>query len=96
MSKGSVEITSVDSRMGMMSPPKQGHGQTEVFKASFASAFNTDDGPRGSQCLELEAQDCENDHLPVDLELCRIGCSSLISTNPWALLKFVGESSNCC
>lgn len=63
----------------------------EMFNAFFASVFSTDDGPRGSQCLELEDQDCEN-----DLELCSIGCSSSISTNPWGLLKFMGESSNCC
>ncbi|KAJ7404802.1 hypothetical protein WISP_143578 [Willisornis vidua] len=31
-------------------------------------SFNMEDGPRGSQCLELEDHDCENDHLPVDHE----------------------------
>ncbi|KAJ7406658.1 hypothetical protein BTVI_64975 [Pitangus sulphuratus] len=40
--------------------------KTEVFNASFASVFNTHDGPRGSQCPELEDHDCRNDQLPVN------------------------------
>ncbi|KAJ7399383.1 hypothetical protein BTVI_115488 [Pitangus sulphuratus] len=43
--------------------------KAEVFDIFFASAFNTDDGPRGSQCPELEDHDCKNDQLPVDLEI---------------------------
>lgn len=97
MAKGRVEITSVDSRMGMMvSPHKQGHGHGGGVNAFFVSVFSIDDGPRGSQCLELEDQDCENDQLPVDLELCSMVCSKSISTNPRDMLKFVRESSNCC
>ncbi|KAJ7408401.1 hypothetical protein WISP_121091 [Willisornis vidua] len=39
------------------------------FNAVFASVFNMDDRPRGSQSLELEDHDCENDQLPVDPEI---------------------------
>lgn len=40
--------------------------KAQGFSTFFASIFNTDDGPRGSQCLELENHDCENDQLQVD------------------------------
>ncbi|KAJ7403166.1 hypothetical protein BTVI_79711 [Pitangus sulphuratus] len=40
----------------------------ETFNAFFASVFNTDDGPRGSQCPEPEGHDCEHDQLPADPE----------------------------
>ncbi|KAJ7402464.1 hypothetical protein BTVI_86145 [Pitangus sulphuratus] len=33
------------------------------------SSFNPDDGPRGSQCPELQDHDCTKDQLPVDPEL---------------------------
>ncbi|KAF4792231.1 hypothetical protein TURU_123200 [Turdus rufiventris] len=45
--------------------------KAEMFNAFFASVFNIDDGPRGSQCLELEDYDCKNDQLPVNPELVR-------------------------
>ncbi|KAJ7395326.1 hypothetical protein BTVI_155997 [Pitangus sulphuratus] len=35
-----------------------------VFNAFFASVFNMDDRPGGSQCRELEDHDCENDQQP--------------------------------
>ncbi|RMC04164.1 hypothetical protein DUI87_18983 [Hirundo rustica rustica] len=43
--------------------------KAETFNAFFASVFNTDDGPRGFQCPELEDYDCENDQLPVNPKL---------------------------
>ncbi|KAJ7399311.1 hypothetical protein BTVI_116089 [Pitangus sulphuratus] len=43
-----------------------GQRQGRMF---FASVFNTDDRPKGSQCPELEDHDCENDQLPVDPEI---------------------------
>ncbi|KAJ7395802.1 hypothetical protein BTVI_151811 [Pitangus sulphuratus] len=45
--------------------------KSEVFNAFFASVFNMDDGPRGSQCPELEDHDCKNDQLPVNPETVR-------------------------
>ncbi|KAJ7404159.1 hypothetical protein WISP_147211 [Willisornis vidua] len=42
--------------------------KAEAFDTFFASLFNMDDGPRGSQCPELEDHDCENDELPVNPE----------------------------
>ncbi|KAJ7397220.1 hypothetical protein BTVI_137436 [Pitangus sulphuratus] len=42
--------------------------KAEVFYAFFASTFNTDDEPGGSQWPELEDHGCENDQLPVDPE----------------------------
>ncbi|KAJ7413995.1 hypothetical protein WISP_87188 [Willisornis vidua] len=42
--------------------------KAEVFNTFFASVFNMDDGPRGSQCSELEDHDCECDQLPVNPE----------------------------
>ncbi|KAJ7423196.1 hypothetical protein BTVI_10858 [Pitangus sulphuratus] len=42
--------------------------KAEVFNAFFASVFSMDDGPRGSQCPDLEDNDYENDQLPVDPE----------------------------
>lgn len=41
----------------------------EMFYAFIASACNTDDGLKGSQCPELENCGCENEKLPVDPEL---------------------------
>ncbi|KAJ7403656.1 hypothetical protein BTVI_75840 [Pitangus sulphuratus] len=46
-------------------------GKAEVFGAFFASVFNTGDGPRGSQCPELQDRACENDQLPVNPETVR-------------------------
>ncbi|KAJ7404859.1 hypothetical protein WISP_143116 [Willisornis vidua] len=43
--------------------------KAEVFIAFFASVFNTDDGPRESQCPELEDHDYKNDQLPTDPEI---------------------------
>ncbi|TRZ09559.1 hypothetical protein HGM15179_017547 [Zosterops borbonicus] len=42
--------------------------KAEVLNAAFASSFETD-GPRGSQCSELEDHDCENDKLLVNPSL---------------------------
>ncbi|KAJ7425489.1 hypothetical protein BTVI_02751 [Pitangus sulphuratus] len=41
-------------------------GKAEVFNAFFSFVFPTYDGPRGSQCPELEDHDCKNDQLTVD------------------------------
>ncbi|KAJ7399987.1 hypothetical protein BTVI_109646 [Pitangus sulphuratus] len=41
--------------------------KAEVFNAFFASVFNMDDRPRGSQYPQLEDHDCRDDQLPVDL-----------------------------
>ncbi|KAJ7397252.1 hypothetical protein BTVI_136857 [Pitangus sulphuratus] len=41
-------------------------GKANVFNAFFAFVFNTDDRSKGSQCIELEDHDCENDQLPAD------------------------------
>ncbi|RMC09404.1 hypothetical protein DUI87_14412 [Hirundo rustica rustica] len=43
----------------------------EVFNALFASVFNMDDKPRGSQCPGLEDHDWEIDQLPLDPEIVR-------------------------
>ncbi|KAJ7412767.1 hypothetical protein WISP_94612 [Willisornis vidua] len=47
--------------------PKRDRGKAEEFNAFFA--LNMGDGPRGSQCPELEDHDCENDQLPADPEI---------------------------
>ncbi|KAJ7423793.1 rna-directed dna polymerase from mobile element jockey-like [Pitangus sulphuratus] len=44
---------------------KTGTEKAEVFNPFFASVFNMDDGPRGSQCPDLEDHDCKHDQLPV-------------------------------
>ncbi|KAJ7411667.1 hypothetical protein BTVI_48805 [Pitangus sulphuratus] len=56
--------------------------KAEMFYAFFASVFNTDDGPRGSQCPELEDHDCEN-QLPVDPEL-------LLKLDPYKSMRLDG------
>ncbi|KAJ7403501.1 hypothetical protein BTVI_76474 [Pitangus sulphuratus] len=43
--------------------------KAEAFNAFFAFVFNADDGPRRSQCPELEDHDCENEQFPVDPEI---------------------------
>ncbi|KAF4796691.1 hypothetical protein TURU_082106 [Turdus rufiventris] len=43
--------------------------KAEVFNTFFAYVINTDDGPRGSQCPELENHDCKNDLLLVNPEI---------------------------
>ncbi|KAJ7419150.1 hypothetical protein BTVI_26427 [Pitangus sulphuratus] len=43
----------------------------EGFNVFFASVFNTGDGPRGSQCPELEDHECENDQLPINPGMVR-------------------------
>ncbi|KAJ7408906.1 rna-directed dna polymerase from mobile element jockey-like [Willisornis vidua] len=43
--------------------------KAEVFSALFASVFNMDEGPRGSQCRELEDHVCKNDQVPVEPEI---------------------------
>ncbi|RMC20265.1 hypothetical protein DUI87_01111 [Hirundo rustica rustica] len=43
--------------------------KAEVFNAFFASIFIMDDGPRESQCPELEDHDCQHDQIPVNPEL---------------------------
>ncbi|KAF4796459.1 hypothetical protein TURU_083970 [Turdus rufiventris] len=48
---------------------KRDMDKAEVLNAFFASIFNTDDGPRGSQCHELEDHDCQNDQIPVNPKL---------------------------
>ncbi|TRZ24909.1 hypothetical protein HGM15179_002130 [Zosterops borbonicus] len=40
----------------------------EVFNAFSASTFNMDDGPRGSQCPEMEDPDGENEQVPFNPE----------------------------
>ncbi|KAJ7422637.1 hypothetical protein WISP_37002 [Willisornis vidua] len=47
----------------------RGRDKAEMFYAFFASVFNTDNGPKGSQCPELEDHDFENDQLPVKTEI---------------------------
>ncbi|TRZ26633.1 hypothetical protein HGM15179_000404 [Zosterops borbonicus] len=42
--------------------------KAEVLNMFFTSIFNIDDGPRVSQCPQLEDHDCENDQLPVSPE----------------------------
>lgn len=42
--------------------------QAEEFSAFFVSIFNMDNGPRSSQCPELEDRDCKKDQLPFDYE----------------------------
>ncbi|KAJ7424102.1 hypothetical protein WISP_30412 [Willisornis vidua] len=62
---------------GAMTYPKDENGnlvnsgrdKPEMFNAFFASIFNMDNGPRGSQCPELEDHDCEKHQLPADPEL---------------------------
>ncbi|KAJ7412859.1 RNA-directed DNA polymerase from mobile element jockey-like protein [Willisornis vidua] len=39
-----------------------------------------DDGPRGSQCPELENHDCENDQVPADPEVL---CDLLLQLDPY-------------
>ncbi|KAJ7396261.1 rna-directed dna polymerase from mobile element jockey-like [Pitangus sulphuratus] len=46
-----------------------GQTKAEVFNTFFASAFNRDDGPRKSQCPQLEDHDCENYQFPVKPEI---------------------------
>lgn len=43
----------------------------ELLNSSFASVFNTSDGPKWCQCLELEGHGCENDELTVDTNVLR-------------------------
>ncbi|KAJ7402700.1 hypothetical protein BTVI_83974 [Pitangus sulphuratus] len=43
--------------------------KAEVFNTVFASVFYMDDGPRRSQCPELEDHDCKYDQLPVNPEI---------------------------
>ncbi|NXB47098.1 RTJK polymerase, partial [Leucopsar rothschildi] len=42
--------------------------KAEEFNPFFSSNFSKDDGPKGSQCPELEDHNCKNDQLPVDYE----------------------------
>ncbi|KAJ7425388.1 rna-directed dna polymerase from mobile element jockey-like [Willisornis vidua] len=48
---------------------KRGRDKAEVFNAFFASVFNIDYRPKGSQCSELEDHDNKNDQLPVNPEI---------------------------
>ncbi|KAJ7400347.1 rna-directed dna polymerase from mobile element jockey-like [Pitangus sulphuratus] len=57
-----------------------GTDKAEVFNAFFASVFNTNDGPRGSQCPELEDHNCKNDQLTVNLEIL---CNLLLQLDPY-------------
>ncbi|KAJ7421823.1 hypothetical protein WISP_41053 [Willisornis vidua] len=45
--------------------------KAEVFNAFFASVFDMDDEPRGSQCSDLEDHDCENDQTQQTEEMVR-------------------------
>ncbi|KAJ7411463.1 hypothetical protein BTVI_50153 [Pitangus sulphuratus] len=60
--------------------------KAEVFNAFFACVFNTDDGPRGSQCPELEDHDCENDQLPVNPEIVQ----DLLRMDPYKSMRLDG------
>ncbi|KAJ7418777.1 hypothetical protein BTVI_27522 [Pitangus sulphuratus] len=68
MAIGSIEI------FISLSQDEDGHltnrdrDKAEVFNAFFAFVFSRDDGPRGSQCPELEDRDCENGQLPINPE----------------------------
>ncbi|RMC20639.1 hypothetical protein DUI87_01491 [Hirundo rustica rustica] len=48
---------------------KRDRDKAEMFNSFFASVFNTDDRPSGSQCPDLEDQHCEKDQLLVNLEI---------------------------
>ncbi|KAJ7407716.1 hypothetical protein BTVI_62360 [Pitangus sulphuratus] len=63
--------------------------KAEVFNTFFASLFNMDDGPRGSQCPELEDHNCENDQLQVDPE---IALDLLLKMDPY---KYKGPDGIC-
>ncbi|KAJ7419205.1 hypothetical protein WISP_55393 [Willisornis vidua] len=54
--------------------------KAEMLNAFFTSVCNTDGGPRGSQCPELEDHDCENDQRPVDHEILR---NQLLALDPY-------------
>ncbi|KAJ7404807.1 hypothetical protein WISP_143591 [Willisornis vidua] len=45
---------------------EEGSSSFSEFEGGTGAFYNRDDGPRGSQCPELEDHDCENDHLSVD------------------------------
>ncbi|KAJ7425227.1 rna-directed dna polymerase from mobile element jockey-like [Pitangus sulphuratus] len=61
-----IEIGQVQDEDGH--PTNRDKDKAEMVNVFFASAFNTDDRPMGSQCPELEGQDCRNDQLPVNSE----------------------------
>ncbi|RMC09868.1 hypothetical protein DUI87_13655 [Hirundo rustica rustica] len=54
--------------------------KAEVFNAFFACVINTDDGPRESQCPELEDHDCRNDQL---LDNPEIAWDLLLQLDPY-------------
>ncbi|NXL24651.1 RTXE polymerase, partial [Setophaga kirtlandii] len=69
--------------------------KAEVFNVFLASVFNTDAGPRGSQCPEMKNHDYENYQLPVDPELMQ---NLLLQLNPyksmgpvWIHLRILSE-----
>ncbi|KAJ7415509.1 hypothetical protein BTVI_37854 [Pitangus sulphuratus] len=72
-SRKNTNKTSVEESRLQACKDKDGHltnrerDKVEVFNTFFASVFNTDDGPRVSQCSELEDHDCKND--PVNPEI---------------------------
>ncbi|KAJ7411538.1 hypothetical protein WISP_102382 [Willisornis vidua] len=67
--------------------------KAEVFNIFFASLFNMDDGPRGSQCPELEDHDCENDQLPVDSDIAQDVLLQLDCNKSMGPDGFIPESS---
>ncbi|KAJ7406273.1 snRNA-activating protein complex subunit 3 [Willisornis vidua] len=72
---------------------KDGHLTNRDRDKAEVFVFNTCDGPRGSQCPELEDQDCKNDQIPVDPELVQ---DLLLHLNPyylWGLIEFIQEYS---
>ncbi|KAJ7423475.1 Inhibitor of growth protein 2 [Willisornis vidua] len=67
--------------------------KAKVFNAFFAFVFNMDDGPRGTQCPELEDPYWENDQLPVDPETVGSAAPAGILSKLWSLMGFIPESS---
>ncbi|KAJ7417645.1 hypothetical protein BTVI_31938 [Pitangus sulphuratus] len=55
-----------------------------VFNTFFAYVFNSDDGPRGYQCPQLEDHDCENDQLTVNPEIVQ---DLLVQLDPYKSMR---------
>lgn len=91
---GTAKTTLAHYRM-KMSTSQTGRDMdtAEMFNAFFASNFNMDDGPRGSQCPELEDSDCNNDQFHSTPKPSRICFPSCIPTNLWNLMGIIQESS---
>ncbi|KAJ7405464.1 hypothetical protein BTVI_69068 [Pitangus sulphuratus] len=82
MAIGSIEISSpLQNEDGHQT--NRDRDKAEVVDTFFASVFNMDNGPRESQCPELDDHDYENE-LPVD---CEIVQDLLLKLDPYKSIR---------